>query len=83
MGIFVCGAEPGVRVGLWGGGGMKSLQKSIAHISSSLGRAGRCAQVCPHVTHARFCGKKLDLETFDPWALDPSPPPPRFFLEIG
>ena len=62
MGMFVCGAEPGGkgwRVGAGGavGGGMKSLQKSIAHICSSLGRAGRCPQVWPHVTHARFCEK--------------------------
>ena len=41
MGIFVCGAEPGVRG--WGVGAgrvgfffIKSLQKSIVHICSSL-----------------------------------------------
>ena len=58
IGMFVCGAEPGGKrwgVGAGGagrglmGGGMKSLQKSIAHICSSLGRAGRL-QACPKST---------------------------------
>ena len=80
IGMFVCGAEPGGKgwgVGAGGGavgGGMKSLQKSILHIYSSLGRVGRCPQVPPLHHTCPFLSKKLDLDTFDPWALDPSPP---------
>ena len=71
MGMFVCGADPGGRG--WGGGGasggwgifMKSLQKSIVHICSSLICLGGRPYVCHDVTHARFY-QKLDL---DPRAL--------------
>ena len=59
------GVGVGGRGGGWGGGGwgiwMKSLQKSIVHICSSLICLGGHPYVCHDVTHARFY-QKLDLD---------------------
>ena len=61
IGMFVCGAEPGGRG--WGCVGvfMKSLQKSIVHIYSSLICLGGHPYVRHDVTHARNMWDPLKL----------------------
>ena len=83
IGMFVCGAEPGGRGWGWVFF-MKSLQKSILHIYSSLGRVGRCPQLCHDITHTRFVKILLEISSRSrPMGPGPTSITPDFFLKLA
>ena len=86
--LLVClcvGQNQGVGAGGWGRGWimgffMKSLQKSILHIYSSLGRVGRRPQLHHDITHAPFVKILLEISSR---SRPMGPGPPDFFLKLA